>query len=406
MSSHPSLIAITDYTYDLPQEKIANYPLENRDASKLLLYKNEEISETIFKNIADHLEEESVLIFNNTRVVQARLNFLNEKEQAIEVFCLEPYQEDLDITQAMLSTQNVKWKCLVGNLKKWREEELVLRINEISLKVKLIEKRNEDVLVEFCWDPAQLSFAEVLEKAGAMPIPPYLRRKSEELDATRYQTIYAEKNGSVAAPTAGLHFTQQVNEKLKQKNISSLYVTLHVGAGTFKPVKAATLAGHDMHAEWIHVSKTTITELIKSGDKKKIAVGTTSLRTFESLYWMGLKLFCDPTIKPTELEIGQWFPYEIMQKELTVTESLTALLQWLEKNNLEQLSCKTSILLAPPYKLKVADGIITNFHQPQSTLLLLISCVVGNNWKNIYKYALDHDFRFLSYGDSSLLMKQ
>lgn len=405
MNSHPSLIAITDYTYDLPQEKIANYPLQNRDASKLLLYKNEEISETIFKNIADHLEQESVLIFNNTRVVQARLNFLNEKEQAIEVFCLEPYQEDLDITQAMLSTHKVKWKCLVGNLKKWREEELALSINEISLKVKLIEKRNEDVVVEFCWEPTILSFAEVLEKAGAMPIPPYLKRKSEELDATRYQTIYAEKNGSVAAPTAGLHFTPQVNEKLQQKNISSLYVTLHVGAGTFKPVKATTLAGHDMHAEWIDVSKTTITELIKSGDKKKIAVGTTSLRTLESLYWIGLKVFYDPAVKSAELEIGQWFPYEFTQKELTITESLTALLQWLEKNNLEQLSCKTSILLAPPYKLKLADGIITNFHQPQSTLLLLISCVVGDSWKNIYKYALEHNFRFLSYGDSSLLMK-
>lgn len=405
MSSHPSLIAITDYTYDLPQEKIANYPLQNRDESKLLLYKNEEISETVFKNIADHLEEESVLIFNNTRVVQARLNFLNEKEQAIEVFCLEPYQKDLDITQAMLSTQSVKWKCLVGNLKKWREEELVLRRNEMTLKVKLIEKRNEDVVVEFCWEPATFSFAEVLEKTGAMPIPPYLKRKSEELDATRYQTIYAEKNGSVAAPTAGLHFTPQVNKALQQKNITSLYVTLHVGAGTFKPVKADTLSGHDMHAEWIDVSKTTITELIKSGNKKKIAVGTTSLRTLESLYWIGLKVFYDSTIKPAELEIGQWFPYDFSQKELTVTESLTALLQWLEKNNLEQLSCKTSILLAPPYQLKLVDGIITNFHQPQSTLLLLISCVLGNNWKTIYKYALEHNFRFLSYGDSSLLLK-
>jgi S-adenosylmethionine:tRNA ribosyltransferase-isomerase len=405
MSSHPSLIAITDYTYDLPQERIANYPLANRDASKLLLYKNEEINETLFKNISDHLEEESILIFNNTRVVQARLNFLNEKEQAIEVFCLEPYQEDLDITQAMLSIQKVKWKCLVGNLKKWREEELVLNINEITLKVKLIEKRNEDVVVEFYWAPAELSFAEVLEKAGAMPIPPYLKRKSEELDATRYQTIYAEKNGSVAAPTAGLHFTPEVNEKLKNKNITSLYVTLHVGAGTFKPVKAATLSGHEMHAEWIDVSKTTITELLKSENKKKIAVGTTSLRTLESLYWIGLKVFYDPAIEPSKLEIGQWFPYEFAQKELTVSESLSALLQWLEKNKLEQLSCKTSILLALPYQLKLVDGIITNFHQPQSTLLLLISCVVGNTWKDIYKYALEHDFRFLSYGDSSLLMK-
>ena len=261
------------------------------------------------------------------------------------------------------------------------------------------------MVVEFCWVPAELSFAAVLEKAGAMPIPPYLKRKSETLDATRYQTIYAEKNGSVAAPTAGLHFTPEVNKKLREKSITSLYVTLHVGAGTFKPVKASTLAGHDMHAEWIDVSKTTISELLKSGNKKKIAVGTTSLRTLESLYWLGLKVFYDPQTKPAELEIAQWLPYEFEKKELTVTESLTALLQWLEKNKLEQLSCKTSILLAPPYKLKVADGIITNFHQPQSTLLLLISCVVGNNWKDIYNYALEHDFRFLSYGDSSLLLK-
>ncbi|MBA2613785.1 MAG: S-adenosylmethionine:tRNA ribosyltransferase-isomerase [Bacteroidetes bacterium] len=405
MSIHPSFISITDYTYDLPQEKIANYPLANRDASKLLLYKNGEISETGFKNIADNLEAESVLIFNNTRVVQARLNFLNTKGQAIEVFCLEPFLDDLDITQAMLSTQKVNWKCLVGNLKKWRDEELVLTSNDITLKVKLLEKRNEDVVVEFLWEPSNLSFAEVLERTGAMPIPPYLKRKSEELDAERYQTIYAQKNGSVAAPTAGLHFTPEVNEKLKIKNISSVYVTLHVGAGTFKPVKSDTLAGHDMHAEWIDVSKTTIQELQKSETKKKIAVGTTSLRTIESLYWLGAQVFYDPSIPPVDLEIRQWLPYEFSKKEITATESLTALIDWLDKNKLQQLSCKTAILLAPPYQLKLADGIITNFHQPQSTLLLLISCIVGNSWKDIYKYALEHDFRFLSYGDSSLLLK-
>ncbi len=405
MSQHPSSIQITDYTYDLPQEKIANYPLENRDASKLLIYKNKTISDNIFKNIDEFLEAESILIFNNTRVVQARLNFQNSKQQAIEVFCLEPFQQDLDITQAMLSTQKVLWKCLVGNLKKWRDEDLNLDLESISLKVKLIEKRNEDVVVEFSWQPQQLSFAEVLERTGAMPIPPYLKRKSEALDATRYQTIYAEKNGSVAAPTAGLHFTTAVYEKLKQKNIQSLYVTLHVGAGTFKPVKAATLEGHDMHAEWIDVSKETITELLNNNTKKKIAVGTTSLRTIESLYWLGVKIFYNKKILTGDLELSQWEPYNDTEKELTVTESLGTLLNWMEDNSLQRLVCKTSILLAPPYRLRLADGIITNFHQPQSTLLLLISCIVGNAWKDIYRYALENDFRFLSYGDSSLLLK-
>jgi len=405
MSKHPSSIKIADYTYDLPQEKIAAYPLANRDASKLLVYKNNNITENNFKNIDQFLQEESVLIFNNTRVVQARLNFQNSKQQNIEVFCLEPFQADLDITQAMLSAKKVLWKCLVGNLKKWRDEDLTLSVNGINLTLKLIEKQQEFVVIEFNWQPADLSFAEVLERTGAMPIPPYLKRKSEALDATRYQTIYAQRNGSVAAPTAGLHFTPEVYEKLKRKKIEQLYVTLHVGAGTFKPVKAEELAGHDMHAEWIDVSKEVIEGLLKNNDKKKIAVGTTSLRTIESLYWLGVKVFFNEKIITGNLELTQWEPYERLEKELSVSESLGALLKWMDKNALQQLVCKTSILLAPPYKLKVADGIITNFHQPQSTLLLLISCIVGDEWKNIYNYALENDFRFLSYGDSSLLLK-
>ncbi|MEO6302438.1 MAG: S-adenosylmethionine:tRNA ribosyltransferase-isomerase [Bacteroidia bacterium] len=404
MDQHPSSISISDFTYDLPQEKIAERPLADRDASKLLIYRQGEISETVFKNISSQLEEESVLIFNNTRVVQARLNFVNTKGQAIEVFCLEPLQA-VDIAQAMLVRESTQWKCLVGNLKKWREEGLSLTINDITLNVKLIEKQLENVVVEFWWEPNNLSFAEVLEKTGAMPIPPYLKRKSEEADATRYQTIYAEMNGSVAAPTAGLHFTPEVSEKLKHKEISSLYVTLHVGAGTFKPVKSSNLGGHDMHSEWIEVSRETIQELLKSENKKKIAVGTTSLRTLESLYWMGCKVFNDPQIPLSELEITQWEPYEFPRKEINVSESLSALLAWIDSHKLKQLICRTSILLAPPYKLKLVDGIITNFHQPQSTLLLLISCIVGNKWKDIYNYALKHNFRFLSYGDSSLLLK-
>jgi S-adenosylmethionine:tRNA ribosyltransferase-isomerase len=403
--SHPSSLAILDFTYDLPQEKIAEYPLKNRDDAKLLVYKNNEIRESVFKNIADFLPEESVLIFNNTRVVQARLFFQTAKEQKIEVFCLEPFNATVDITQAMLTTKTVLWKCLVGNLKKWRDENLSVTINQITVNVKLIEKRGEDVVVEFNWEPAEMCFAEVLEKIGVMPIPPYLKRKSDDSDAIRYQTIYAAQNGSVAAPTAGLHFTPNVTEKLKGKNISSLFVTLHVGAGTFKPVKASTLAGHTMHYEWITVDKTTISALINNNNKKIIAVGTTSLRTIESLYWLGLKVFYDPQIKPEYLELDQWYPYDCKQNEISNTESLNSLLAWLIKNNLEQLTCKTSILIAPPYELKLADGIITNFHQPQSTLLLLISCIVGDRWKDIYNYALNNNFRFLSYGDSSLLLK-
>jgi S-adenosylmethionine:tRNA ribosyltransferase-isomerase len=405
MSQHPSLLDILDFTFDLPQEKIAEYPLQNRDDAKLLVYKNEAISESVFKNITEFLPEECVLIFNDTRVVQARLFFQTAKEQSIEVFCLEPFNAAIDITQAMLSTKTVLWKCLVGNLKKWRDEVLSVTINDITVNVKIIEKRGVDVVVEFNWEPAELCFAEVLEKIGVMPIPPYLKRKSDESDAIRYQTIYAAQSGSVAAPTAGLHFTPNVTEQLKNKNIQSLYVTLHVGAGTFKPVKSATLAGHAMHHEWITVDRTVISTLINNGSKKIITVGTTSLRTIESLYWIGLKVFYDPQIKPENLELDQWFPYDCVQDQISNTESLNALLIWLAKNNLNQLTCKTSILIAPPYKLKLADGIITNFHQPQSTLLLLISCVVGEKWKGIYDYALSNNFRFLSYGDSSLLLK-
>jgi S-adenosylmethionine:tRNA ribosyltransferase-isomerase len=405
MNRHPASINILDFTYDLPQEKIAEYPLQNRDDSKLLVYKNGEIKESVFKNITDYLPEECVLIFNDTRVIQARLFFQTAKEQKIEVFCFEPFNGAIDITQAMLSTKTVLCNCLVGKLIKWRDEVLSLTINEISVNVKLIEKRGEDVVVEFNWEPSELCFAEVLEKIGVMPIPPYLKRKSDDSDATRYQTIYAAQNGSVAAPTAGLHFTPRVTESLKNKHIRSLFVTLHVGAGTFKPVKSSTLEGHAMHYEWITVDKNVITELVNNENKKIIVVGTTSLRTIESLYWLGEKVFYDPEIKPEDLELDQWFPYDFSQKEVSNTESLNSLLIWLNKNNLEQLTCKTSILIAPPYTLKLADGIITNFHQPQSTLLLLISCIVGNKWKDIYDFALNNNFRFLSYGDSSLLLK-
>jgi S-adenosylmethionine:tRNA ribosyltransferase-isomerase len=405
MSKHPSGIDINDYNYELPQDKIAVYPLEKRDDSKLLVFKNRGITDTFFKEIYRFLEEDSILIFNNTRVIQARLNFKNSKGQSIELFCLEPNESTLDLTQAMLTKEKILWKCLVGNLKKWRNENLIILVNGVSITARLIEKFGEFVLVEFLWQPDNLNFAEVLEKIGAMPIPPYLKRNSESSDAVRYQTIYAQKDGSVAAPTAGLHFTTEVSKKLKSKKINSLYVTLHVGAGTFKPVKSSTLAGHAMHAEWIEVTKETIEELIASENKKKIVVGTTSLRTIESLYWMGMKSFYNPSIKMGEIELTQWDPYNNSYSQISVKESLTSLLSWMQKNNLHQLVCKTSILIAPPYQLKIADGIITNFHQPQSTLLLLISSIVGDSWKDIYNHALINNYRFLSFGDSSLLLK-
>jgi S-adenosylmethionine:tRNA ribosyltransferase-isomerase len=411
--NHPSNIPISDFTYDLPQEKIAVYPLKDRDQSKLLVFKNGQITESVFQKIDSYLEEGAVLVFNNTKVIQARLKFLNAGKKPIEIFCLEPSSKDQELSKAMLVKGTTRWNCLVGNLKQWKENELALEKGELKLTVSIVQSLANYFVIEFKWTPASLSFAEVLEIAGNMPIPPYLKRESEEKDASSYQTIYAEKEGSVAAPTAGLHFTEQVMNKLKHKQIQTLPVTLHIGAGTFKPVKAPTMKGHDMHAEWLEIDTAVVRSLANlstsSGqvnkDQQIIAVGTTSLRTLESLYWMGVKLLLNKNISNTEdLVVLQWEVYDL-PGNYTVKESFHALIAWLEKNKMDRLLVRTQILIAPPYELKMADGLITNFHQPQSTLLLLVSAVVGNKWKEIYNYALEHDFRFLSYGDSSLLLK-
>ena len=404
MTKHPKDISILDFTYDLPNEKIAVYPLAQREESKLLVYRDNKIQEDIFRNIDSFLGNDTLLVFNTTKVIRARLNFVNTKNQAIELFCLEPNAQDMELTQAMGVQKSIRWNCLVGNLKRWKDGDLNLKKNGVTLFGKLVERRELDVVVEFYWEPNDLNFSAVIETIGNIPIPPYLKRESDTSDRDRYQTVYARLEGSVAAPTAGLHFTESVLQKLKKKSIESLYVTLHVGAGTFKPVKAENMSGHEMHAEWMDVSKETIGNLLGCG-KKIVAVGTTSLRTLESLYWMGVKAMLNKDATLKELEIKQWEVYELAANDVEVTESLKALLVWMEKRGLKNLVCHTQILIAPPYKLKVASGIITNFHQPQSTLLLLISSIVGESWREIYTYALEHNFRFLSYGDSSLLLK-
>jgi S-adenosylmethionine:tRNA ribosyltransferase-isomerase len=455
---HPKDLSILDYTYHLPEEKIAKYPLAQRDSSKLLVYKNGVVEETLYSHLGNHLPENTLLVFNNTKVVEARLLFAKPTGGAIEIFCLEPHEQYADITTAMLQKQKVWWKCLVGGAKKWKDGPIIKQVEDIQIQAIVIEKLNDYFLLKISWNDAQLTFAELLHKAGAIPLPPYLNRTAEDNDKETYQTIYAKHDGSVAAPTAGLHFTDDLMAKLYQKNIAQTYVTLHVGAGTFKPVKAEKMEDHEMHSEFIDVSIETIQHLLNHIDKTIVAVGTTSLRTIESLYWMGVKRMTDEggkgekikvkgedvdgdrdekikvegedreiengkwkmenggdyTIKQqnnqhqtpnTKHFLNQWDAYELPQ-HVSATDALESLLAWMEQNNMQRIITKTQIIIAPGYKLRIAEGLITNFHQPQSTLLLLIAAIVGNDWKNIYNYALQNNFRFLSYGDGSLLWKQ
>ncbi len=415
---NPKKLSINDFSYDLPDEKIAKYPLEERDNSKLLVYKNGLITTSKYKYLAAEIPENSLLIFNNTKVVEARILFQKDSGSTIEIFCLEPDEKYNDITTAMLQKGAVLWKCLVGGAKKWKEEVITKTINEtLILSAKKNEKRNDDFLIELSWNDASLTFAEVLHIAGKIPLPPYLNRDAEEKDKATYQTIYAKHDGSVAAPTAGLHFTEKVLQSLIEKHIETDYLTLHVGAGTFKPVKADTMEEHEMHSEFIDVSIQLIEKIISKLNDTIIAVGTTSLRTIESLYWLGVKLKYEVRStkydlenekqeminkKPETIEIYQWDCYELPQN-IEPKIALESLLNWMKENNLERLLTKTQIIIAPGYKLRVANAIITNFHQPKSTLLLLVSAMIGDDWKKVYNYALDNNFRFLSYGDGSLL---
>lgn len=398
---HPKNISILDYTYDLPAERIALHPLAERDSSKLLVYKNGQVKEAVYKNIDQFLPAASLLIFNNTRVINARILFQKETGGVIEIFLLEPY--NADHSTALSATGKTSWKCMIGGASKWKEKNLKLKIKNAELTASLVEKLTDAYVVEFVWAPGELSFAEVLEHAGEIPLPPYIKRKPENEDRSRYQTIYAKDEGSVAAPTAGLHFTQDILDRIAEKNIQKDFVTLHVGAGTFKPVKAARMEDHEMHAEWIEVNAGMIRRFLAKGEEPVIAVGTTSLRTLESIYWMGVKTMLRPGIK--QLQLTQWEVYEepLAGTAVSAKEALTSLLNWLQENKQEKLFTQSQILIAPGYSFKIAGAIITNFHQPQSTLLLLVAAAVGYDWRKIYTYALENDFRFLSYGDGSLL---
>lgn len=404
----PKRLSLLQITYDLPDEKVAKYPLDKRDQSKLLIYKNGEISEDIYLRIADYLPGDSFLVFNNTKVVEARIKFKKATGTVIEVFCLEPDGAYRDISIAMQQKQTVRWKCLVGGAKKWKAgmiltKEMLTDSGPFRLQAKKLSNKDDHFIVEFTWHRPELSFAEVLHLAGDVPLPPYLKRNAETVDKERYQTVYAKQDGSVAAPTAGLHFTERIFDSLQKKGIETGFVTLHVGAGTFKPI-ADTIEEHEMHSEFIEVSAAFIEQLIKNISKKIVCVGTTSVRTVESLYWLGVKVYNNKNIAPQDLFLKQWESYE-MKNDLSAESALQNLLDWMKNRSLSTLYTQTQMIITPGYPVKIADAIVTNFHQPKSTLLLLIGAFVFDDWKKIYAYALSHNFRFLSYGDGSLLWK-
>jgi S-adenosylmethionine:tRNA ribosyltransferase-isomerase len=398
-----SNLNIENFYYTLPEEKIAKYPLEQRDQSQLLVYRNGRITDDIFMNLSNYLPKNNLLIYNETRVIQARLVFRKPTGSEIEIFCLEPLIP-ADYALMFLQKKPVIWKCLVGNIKKWKEVFLYLAIDngndKIVLKATKIANHGTWHEIQFDWEPQTISFAEVLELTGHTPIPPYLKRDSEDLDKMRYQTIYSQFNGSVAAPTAGLHFTPSLFEKLENNGFQYIGITLHVGAGTFKPVITEKISEHEMHSETFFINRNVISHLITMASKI-IAVGTTTLRALESLYWSGIKLkegLSEPFF------INQW-EWTRLPGKYSLIESMTAIERYMNKNNISEIKARTAIMITPGYDFKMIDKLITNFHQPKSTLLLLIAAFVGNDWKKIYNHALNNDYRFLSYGDGSLLYK-
>lgn len=397
-------IRIEDYNYTLPDERIAKYPLSERDASKLLCYKNATPSENRFSDIASFLPEGAMMVFNDTKVVPARLHFQRETGAHIEIFCLEPVQPGEYVTMFEV-TDRCRWKCIVGNVKRWKSDTLYLynpdsdqAVSSMNLRADLIERSGETSIVEFSWDNGA-PFSRVLEICGSIPIPPYLNRDTEDVDLERYQTLYAKYRGSVAAPTAGLHFTERVLDSIKERNIEIETVCLHVGAGTFLPVKSSLVSEHTMHREPFVVTLQFLKKLLERKGRL-VAVGTTSVRTLESLYYVGVKCL----EKGFPEDVCQWEPYQ-REYSWSFAEAVSALVSYMEDRGLSSIQLGTSIIIVPGYEFKVVDILVTNFHQPQSTLLLLISAFVRGDWKNIYDYALDHGFRFLSYGDSSILFR-
>ena len=399
-------LRIESYNYTLPDERVAKFPLERRDESKLLIYKGGKITESRFKHLTDFLPEDTLMVFNNTRVIQARLLFQKKTGAKIEIFCLEPFAPQ-DYVLMFQARETCEWTCLIGNLKKWKEgmltKEIPFKAKNILLKAEKLSTEGDSHRVRFSWDDANVTFAEVLEAAGILPIPPYLHRETEAKDLQTYQTVYSKIKGSVAAPTAGLHFTPEVFADLETHGIQCEELTLHVGAGTFKPVKSETIADHAMHSECFSVRRSTIALLLSKLDHI-IAVGTTSVRTLESLYYVGVRLAQNPDATAADLAVEQWMPYDEANNMLTPSEALQHILAYLDRNKMETLLSETRIIIAPGYTFKIVKGMFTNFHQPQSTLLLLVSAFVEGKWKQIYDYALANDFRFLSYGDSSLIL--
>lgn len=395
-------IKIEDYNYNLPDERIAKYPLEKRDASKLLVYKNNKISDTLFKELPQQLPENSLLVFNETKVIRARLLFTKSTGAVIEVFCLEPYKPN-NYETALQSGGDCEWKCFVGNLKRWKtriiSQEIKIANKICILSAEIVEKQEDSFIIRFTWNETTLSFRDILSHSGNIPIPPYLNRRAEQIDESRYQTIFGKNDGSVAAPTASLHFTQNTLQELENKGIETAKLTLHVGAGTFKPVKTPTIGEHLMHSEYFTFSEEILDTFLEND--KIVAVGTTVVRSIESLYYIGVKLLTGQT---EPLHIKQWESYAYPQ--YSKQESLLALKKYMNEKDLESVEAKTDIMIAPGYQFQIISGLITNFHQPQSTLLLLIGAFVGKNWKKIYEYAMMNDFRFLSYGDSSLLIRE
>lgn len=405
---HPQQLRIADYTYDLPAERIALHPLSHRDQSKLLYYRKGVISPHVFNEIPQLLPPHSLLVLNNTRVVEARLLFQKPTGGIIELFCLEPEDAEQDFAEAFQQKKEIRYRCYIGGASKWKPGEcLQLEIQTeketLHLTARYVEKQNDRFCIAFSWTPETYCFAEVLEAAGTIPLPPYLKRKPIAEDNERYQTVYAHTKGSVAAPTAGLHFTPDILQALQRHQIELGQVTLHVGAGTFKPVQAEAMSGHTMHQEHLDVTDRLIQQLIVHAGHGITAVGTTSLRTIESLYWMGVKLAAHPQLDARSLALKQWEAYELDDAGISPRDALTHLLEWMSRNNTRRLITSTQLLIAPGFRFHLANRLVTNFHQPRSTLLLLVAACIGADWRKVYAYALEHGFRFLSYGDASLL---